>query len=81
MKNAVFWDVTPCGCCKNRLLQILSTLMMEEIHSFDTSLLTRATRRHIPEDDNLQLRLQLLVKSCKAENEHFAFAETYLVIS
>jgi hypothetical protein len=18
MKNAVFWDVTPCGCCKNR---------------------------------------------------------------
>jgi hypothetical protein len=19
MKNAVFWDVTPCGSCKNRL--------------------------------------------------------------
>jgi hypothetical protein len=18
MKNAVFWDVTPCGCCRNR---------------------------------------------------------------
>jgi hypothetical protein len=18
MKDAVFWDVTPCGCCKNR---------------------------------------------------------------
>jgi hypothetical protein len=18
MKNAAFWDVTPCGCCKNR---------------------------------------------------------------
>jgi hypothetical protein len=18
MKNGVFWDVTPCGCCKNR---------------------------------------------------------------
>jgi hypothetical protein len=18
MKNAVFWDVTPCGCCKNQ---------------------------------------------------------------
>jgi hypothetical protein len=18
MKNSVFWDVTPCGCCKNR---------------------------------------------------------------
>jgi hypothetical protein len=21
MKNALFWDVTPCGCCKNRRLQ------------------------------------------------------------
>jgi hypothetical protein len=20
MKNAIFWDVTPCGCCKNRCL-------------------------------------------------------------
>jgi hypothetical protein len=32
MKNAVFWDVTPCGSCKNR-------------RSSETSVLTRATRR------------------------------------
>jgi hypothetical protein len=40
MKNAVFWDVTPFGSCKNRRLG-------------ETSVLTRATRRNIPEDDIL----------------------------
>jgi hypothetical protein len=30
--------------------QILVTLMIEAIRSFDTSVLTRATRRHIQED-------------------------------
>jgi hypothetical protein len=51
LKNAVFWDVAPCG----RALQfpvianvvpsslILVTLMMEEIRSSETSVPTRAT--------------------------------------
>jgi hypothetical protein len=37
MKNAVVWDVTPCGSCKNRPFG-------------GTSVLTRATRRNIPGD-------------------------------
>jgi hypothetical protein len=37
MKIAVFWDVTPCGSCRNR-------------RCGGTSILTRATRRNIPED-------------------------------
>jgi hypothetical protein len=66
MKNVVLWDVTPCGSCKNvflgivlRLLvttnvvpssPIIVTLMMEAIRTSVTAVLTRATRRNIPED-------------------------------
>jgi hypothetical protein len=68
-KNAVFWDVTPCGSCKNRAFlrsvrrlivianvtssPILATLMMEALLTTEPSVLTRATRRTVPEDDIL----------------------------
>jgi hypothetical protein len=90
MKNAVSWDVMPCGSCKNRRFggmyrlhhqgdknwrtgnnvssvlrllitanvvpssQILSTLMMDAIPSFETSVLTGSTKHHIPEDGILR---------------------------
>jgi hypothetical protein len=66
MKNAFFWDVTTCGSCKNgrfggtvQLLVtvdivpsslILSALMTENIISSESSVLTRAKRRHNTED-------------------------------
>jgi hypothetical protein len=53
MKNCVFWVVTPCGSCKNR--PIFVTLMKEAPGSSETSVLTRAARRHILEDGILHL--------------------------
>jgi hypothetical protein len=78
MKNAVFWDVTPCRSCVNRRFggtyphhlqgrkipgeepswadehADSSTLKMVVISSSETSVHTRSTRRHIPEDDILR---------------------------
>jgi hypothetical protein len=96
MKNAVFWDVTPCGSCRNgcfggtyllhhqggrnqrarnvstnyQLLVttkvvpsslILFTLTMETIRSSETSVVTRATLHHIPEDSIKQYKLCFIV--------------------
>jgi hypothetical protein len=45
MKNALFWDVTPCGSCKD-----LATLLMNVLCSSETSVPTRATRRNTLDD-------------------------------
>jgi hypothetical protein len=40
MKNAVFWDVTPCGCCKNRHFEerIISIIRVEGLSELGTRL-------------------------------------------
>jgi hypothetical protein len=62
MKNAVFWDVTPCCSCKNRHFgglfrplhqedqNLLVIQMMEALCSTETSVLTTATGLNIRED-------------------------------
>jgi hypothetical protein len=70
MNNAVFWNAPKCGSYKNSVLQltvaadvvpsllILFTLMMA-IRSSETSVLTIATRRHLPEDGILHVPLSI----------------------
>jgi hypothetical protein len=82
MKNAVFWEVTPCGSCILRsVLRLLVyattvhsssipvTLKMEAIRSSEKSVLTRAIRRNIPEDDIFQI---LRTDICKREAHVFS---------
>jgi hypothetical protein len=76
MKNGVFWDVTPCGSCKNRLIFLRSVrrllvaatvvpsspilvTLMEALGSSETSVLKRAARRKIPEENVLISRSNL----------------------
>jgi hypothetical protein len=60
LRNVAFWDVTPCGYCKERITSINRVKEISElgttsaattvIRSSETSFLTRATRLHTPED-------------------------------
>jgi hypothetical protein len=54
MMIIIFWDMTPCGSYKNRP-------KMEAIRSSETSVLIRATRCHLPEDDNHRIVVSFLL--------------------
>jgi hypothetical protein len=76
LKNAVYWNVTPCGSCKSRsVLRLLVTanvvptsltlvtLMIEAIYSSETSVLTRSAWRNITEDGILHSHRRENLKS------------------
>jgi hypothetical protein len=86
-KNAVFWNVKPCGYCKNRrfgetyrlrivlgLLVTADVVPRSQISSPDTSVLTRTTRYNSAEDGILHLNylLQFLVPKQQLQRHHMS---------
>jgi hypothetical protein len=64
MKNAVFWDVAACRSCVNRRFEGTYRLHLQE-----TSVHTRSTRRHIPEDGILHSYRRENLKSYITKND------------
>jgi hypothetical protein len=65
MKNGVFWVVTPCGSCQNRRFGGMSVL-------------TRTTRRNIPEDTILHSHRRENLKSYSLGCYEFKKHKTWL---
>jgi hypothetical protein len=53
------------------------TLKMEEIHSSETSVYTRSTQRHIPEDGILLTESWLLTNDCLLSHKEFSSINTF----
>jgi hypothetical protein len=75
MKNGVFWDVTPCGSCKNRRFGGNKRHPDEGGAKFpETSVLTRATWRNIPEHSILRT---VLVSGTRQRSLHITCIVTH----
>jgi hypothetical protein len=60
MKNAVFWDVMPCGSCE-----------MEAIHFYKMSVLTRASASHTRRLDSFaKLKFPVYQKANHLSDQH-----------
>jgi hypothetical protein len=51
MKNAIFWDVTLCGSCKNHILEEpITTIIKVRVGELGRTVLPRVKWRYLPGD-------------------------------
>jgi hypothetical protein len=58
MKSTVFWDVTPCGSCKNRCFggTITSIIRVTKLGKLGTTLAARCAETHLDDEGDTSFR-------------------------
>jgi hypothetical protein len=71
MFRVIFWDILPCKMIVDQRFRGAYCLMMEAVHTSETSVDNHFTRQYIPED-NSEHQLIVVCSHCSLQCKQFA---------